>query len=121
MSLESGYFYQKIGDVQFTRNPTIYRRPRAAKPISRSRNLTATVTQHWAIQSSDKDIHIEFNNLDKATLDLLIPMYESALSYTFIDIYNDTYTIVISNLDWTRRRFLDSMGFRIILDMVLVT
>ena len=121
MPLESGYFYIKLDDITFTRNPTIYRRPRAEKPIARSRNLTCTVTQVWEIKSTDRDIRLEWANLDKATLDLLIPKYESKNSYNFVDIYGTSYNVVISNLEWNRKRFLDSQGFTVILEMVLVS
>jgi len=121
MALESGYYYIKLDDITFTTNPSIYKGFRANKPIARSLNLTGTITQQWAIQSSDKDAHIEWNNLDKTQLDLLITKYDAATTYTFIDIYNNSYTVGISNLDWTRRRFLDSQGFRVILDLVRTT
>ncbi len=121
MALELGYSYIILDDINFTINPSIYRKPRGAKPIARSLNLTATITQHWAIEASDKDIHIEWNNLDKTQLDLLIAKYDAASTYLFTDIYSNSYTVVISNLDWNRRRFLDSQGFRVILDMVVST
>lgn len=121
MGLESGYQYIVLDDINFTTNPSIYRRPRGAKPISRSLNLTATITQSWDIEASDKDIHIEWNNLDKTQLDLLIPKYESKDSYVFTDIYGDSYNVIVSNLDWSRRLFLDSQGFRVVLDMVIST
>ena len=120
MALEAGYQYQVLDDITFTRNPTMYRRPRGEKPIARSRNLTATICQHWAIQDSDREIYIEWINLSKATLDLLIAKYVTNNSYSFTDVYGDSYTVVISNLDWHRRLMLDSMGFKVVMTLFCV-
>lgn len=120
MALQSGYYYTKLDDITFTTNPSVYKKPRATKPIAQSRNLTGTITQSWDIQTSDKIISLEWNNLSKTQLDLLIPKYESKDEYTFIDIYNTSYTVVVSDLDWNRRRFLDSQGFKVTLKLFLV-
>ena len=120
MALEAGMHYIEIGTIVFTRNPTVCKSPRADKPMARSRNLTATITQSWDIEDSDQDVHIEWANLDKTQLDLLKVYYKAKESVTYKDVYGVSYTVEVSNLDATRRRFIDEQGFRVVLDMVLV-
>jgi len=120
MPLQAGYHYIELGTLVFTRNPTTDRDPRAEKPIARVKTLTTTVTQHWPITDKDKEIYLEWANLDKTTLDTLKTMYVTDNQYVFKDVYGASHNVVISNLEWNRKTMLDVQGFSVILQLAIV-
>lgn len=118
--MEAGMQYMKLGTIDFTRNPTVYRKPRADKPIAQSKNLTGTITQVWDILETDKNAHLEWSNLDKATCDLINAYYEAKENCSFTDVYGTVYTVNVSKFTMDRRQFIDSRGFRVVLDLLVV-
>jgi len=122
MALESGYQYIQIDGYTLSTNPTRYKNPRAIKKVVTVPTLTNTITQHWNILTADKVITMEWNNLPKADLDVLISKYEADYtSYTFVDIYGTSWTVVIADLDWDRITTLDIDGFRVSMTLQVIS
>jgi len=113
--LDSGYAYITLDGWTPNVNPTEYLDPHAVKKFVDVVTLTATVTQHWAVQSSDKTIWLKWNNLSKADKDTLITKYEADYtSYVFTDIYGTSYNVVMVDMPTPQRRTtLDSDGFMV--------
>ncbi|RLE64483.1 MAG: hypothetical protein DRJ38_05415 [Thermoprotei archaeon] len=122
MSLDAGYSYIVIDGYTLTVNPIVYKDPRADKKAVPVVTLTETITQHWTIKQSDKVISMSWKNLPKADLDILIAKYEADYSsYTFVDIYGESWTVVITDLNWDRRTTIDGDGFSVSMTLSVVS
>jgi len=115
MALDSGYSLITLDSFTATVNPTEYVGFHADKKSIDITTLTATVTQHWQVRSSDKTAWMIWRNISKSEVDALVTLYEASYtSYAFTDIYGASHDVVIVNMPAPRRRdSVDSYGYEL--------
>lgn len=115
MPLDAGYSLVTLSTFTATVNPTEYVGFHADKKSIDITTLTATVTQHWQIRSSDKTAWMIWRNISKTEVDALVALYEASYtSYVFTDIYGTSHNVVIANMPPPRRRdSVDVHGFEL--------
>ena len=113
--LDSGYSYITLDSFTATQNPTEYLDPHAPKKFVDVVTLTATITQHWKVESSDKLIWMRWMNMSKTEKDALVTLYEANYtSYVFTDIYGNSYDVIMVDMPTPRRRTsIDDDGFEV--------
>ncbi len=119
MPLDSGYSYITIDSFTASTNPTEYLGAHAPKKFVDVVTITATITQHWRVLSSDKLIWMKWMNISKTEKDALVTLYEANYtSYVHTDEYGNSFDVVIVDIPTPRRRTsVDADGF--ILELLL--
>jgi len=114
MPLDSGYYYLQLDSLVFPTNPTSREPFKANKLVSSITTLTKTIRQSWNIDATDKYATYYWANMDATTKASLVTLYEASYTtYTFIDEYNTTHSVVVSDLTVVPRGTVDSYGFEV--------
>ncbi|MHA1437986.1 MAG: hypothetical protein ACTSPD_10450 [Promethearchaeota archaeon] len=121
MSLQPGYYYCVIDGYTFETNPLTYDDPTAEKDAVDIKTLTSNITLHWKILDVDQVIFLEWGKMSKTMRDTLDTKYKADyVSYSFTDIHNNSYQVVIKNFRARRITNLDEDGYTATMELKIV-